>query len=97
MTTKNLEQIKDEIKQEFIEALKNCKLVDILKNNGIEGHNVLQIQCMLDLTQLKFNDNDTIEDQQFNEFLPTAADESLSSVVQLGICTSGCSPMSNCG
>ena len=97
MTTKNLEQIKDEIKQEFIEALKNCKLVDILKNNGIEGHNVLQVQCMLDLTQLKFNDNHTVEEQQFKEFLQTTADESLRSVVQFGICTSGCSPMSNCG
>ncbi len=94
-----LKQLQDELNKEFIEGLKKSQLVEglkkILQNNGIEGHNVLQIQCMIDLTQLQFND--TVKDEQFKEFLQTNRGESIRPLVQLEVCTSPNCNWMGCG
>jgi hypothetical protein len=89
-SSENLQQLQDELNKEFMEGLKNSQLVEglqkILQEHGIEGHHVLQLQLMLDLTKLQFND--TSKEQQFKEFLQTNQGESVRPVVQLGVCTS---------
>jgi hypothetical protein len=84
-----LKQLQDELNKGFMEGLKNSQLVEglqkILQQHGIEGHHVLQLQLMLDLTKLQFND--TSKEHQFQEFLQTNQGESLRPIVMLGVCT----------
>lgn len=86
MNSEKLQQLKADIEQEFDECLNNSKLVDVLLQHGIEGHNVIQIQCMLDLNELQSSDYSV--EQQSNELLPTTQSESLIPVALRGVCTS---------
>ncbi|MBN3961707.1 hypothetical protein [Nostoc sp. NMS8] len=51
-----LQQLQDEIQQEFHEILKNTKFSQILKDYGISAQEVLQFQYTLDLTKLQSSD-----------------------------------------
>ncbi|MEH2049175.1 hypothetical protein [Nostoc sp.] len=62
-----LQQLQDEIQQEFHEILKNTKFGQILKDYGISTQEVLQFQYTLDFTKLQ--SADVGEEQQVQQSL----------------------------
>lgn len=84
----DLQQLEEQIKHEFIEGLKNSKLGEIFQKHGVGGHNVLQVQCILDPTKLHLSNAD--ESKQIQEFLPT--DQELRILVASAVCVN-----SQCG
>ncbi len=95
MVSEQLQQLQEEIKQEFHECLNNSKLIEILLKHGIEGHNVIQIQCMLDLNELQLNDS---QEQSVQDLSPTTRGESLITLAHRGVCTSPrCTGLTSCG
>ncbi|MEH2400104.1 hypothetical protein [Nostoc sp.] len=51
-----LDLLKDEIKQEISERLKNSNLSKLLDKYGISGDDVLQVKCNIDLTKFQVID-----------------------------------------
>jgi uncharacterized protein YdcH (DUF465 family) len=52
MNSEMLQQLKDELKQEMSERLKDAKFDKLLEKYGILGDNILQFECILDLSQI---------------------------------------------
>ncbi|MEH2237095.1 hypothetical protein [Nostoc sp.] len=51
-----LDLLKDEIKQEISERLKNSDLSKLLEKYGISGNDILQVKCDIDLTKIQIRD-----------------------------------------
>ncbi|MEH2337197.1 hypothetical protein [Nostoc sp.] len=51
--------LKDEIKQEISERLKNSNLSKVLEKYGISGDDVLQVKCNIDLTKIQVRDTNS--------------------------------------
>ncbi|WP_298911421.1 hypothetical protein [uncultured Nostoc sp.] len=62
-----LQQLEDDIKNELSNILKNSNFGEVLKKYGISGQEIFKVQCILDLTQMKFSD--AVGDKQVNELL----------------------------
>ncbi|WP_392534525.1 hypothetical protein [Nostoc sp. C117] len=51
-----LDLLKDEIKQEISERLRNSNLSKLLEKYGILGDDILQVKCDIDLTKMQLRD-----------------------------------------
>lgn len=70
-----LQQLKDEIHQTMREALNNSNLGEVFNNYGISGHQIFKVQCMLDLTEVEFNDAE--ENQRSGKFLQAIPEQEI--------------------
>ncbi|MEH1948559.1 MAG: hypothetical protein V7K77_16650 [Nostoc sp.] len=56
MDFQTLEQLKDEIKNELSQSLKNANFETVLEKYGISGEKVLNLECSIDLSQIQIKD-----------------------------------------
>ncbi|WP_375501409.1 hypothetical protein [uncultured Nostoc sp.] len=64
-----LQQLEDEIKKELNDILNNSNFGEILDKYGLSGQNILNIQCLLDFTQIE------VTDAEAKKFLQTIIQE----------------------
>ncbi len=70
-----LQELEDEIKNELNNILNNSNFSKIVKKYGISGQEILKVQCILDLTQIK--SSDAVGEQKVNELLSAIPDQKM--------------------
>lgn len=68
MDFQTLEQLKDEIKNELSQSLKNAKFKTVLEKYGISGEKVLTLECSIDISQIQMKD--TENSSNINSLIP---------------------------